>query len=89
MCPRNMYTSCQEAGVLGALAGTIGVLQATEAIKEVLKLGKSLAGHLMIFDALDMSFKKLRVRKDPECPLCSESATIKDLIVYEERVCEL
>ena len=87
--PAGMVPSCQEAGVLGALPGVVGVLQATEAIKEILELGDSMAGHLMIYDALSMNFKKVKVRKDPECPLCSEGATIKELAMYEERVCEI
>ncbi len=86
--PPGLVPSCQEAGVLGALAGTIGVLQATEAIKEILGIGETLAGNLLIFDALKMSFRKVKVRKDPECPLCSEKAVINDLITYEES-CEL
>ena len=87
--PAGMVPSCQEAGVLGALPGVVGVLQATEAIKEILGIGDSLAGRLMIYDALGMDFKKVKVRKDPECPLCSDSATIKELTMYEERVCEI
>ncbi|MBE9537092.1 MAG: molybdopterin-synthase adenylyltransferase MoeB [Proteobacteria bacterium] len=87
--PEGMVPSCQEAGVLGALPGVVGVLQATEAIKEILGIGDSLAGYLMIYDALSMSFKKVKVRKDPECPICSENATIKELSMYEERVCAL
>lgn len=87
--PAGMVPSCQEAGVLGALPGVVGVLQATEAIKEILGIGDSLAGFLMIYDALSMTFKKVKVRKDPECPLCSDKASIKELIMYEERVCEL
>ncbi len=87
--PAGMVPSCQEAGVLGALAGTIGVLQATEAIKEILQLGDSLAGSLVIYDALGMNFKKVKVRKDPECPLCSENPSVKELSMYEERVCAI
>jgi adenylyltransferase/sulfurtransferase len=82
--PKGLVPSCQEAGVLGALAGVIGVLQAVEAIKEVLEIGDSLAGHLLIFDALKMSFRKVKVRKDPACALCGKDATIKELITYEE-----
>ncbi len=86
--PKGLVPSCQEAGVLGALAGVIGVLQAVEAIKEILGRGDTLAGNLLIFDALKMSFRKLKVRSDPECLLCSDKATIKELITYEE-TCEL
>jgi adenylyltransferase/sulfurtransferase len=86
--PKGLVPSCQEAGVLGALAGVIGVLQAVETIKELLGIGDGLAGKLMIFDALDMSFRKVKVRKDPECALCGPNATIKELKAYEEKVCE-
>ncbi|MDP2689073.1 MAG: molybdopterin-synthase adenylyltransferase MoeB [Deltaproteobacteria bacterium] len=86
--PKGLVPSCQEAGVLGALAGVIGVLQAVETVKELLGIGDVLAGHLMIFDALKMTFRKVRVRKDPECALCGENATIKELAAYEEQACE-
>ncbi len=75
--------------MLGALPGVVGVLQATEAIKEILGIGDSMAGQLMIYDAMSMNFRKVKVRKDPECPLCSENATIKELTMYEEKVCEI
>ncbi len=87
--PKGLVPSCQEAGVLGALAGVIGVLQAVETVKELLGLGDGLAGHLLIFDALKMTFRKVKVRKDPECALCGDSPTIKELKAYEEVVCEL
>ncbi len=87
--PKGMVPSCQEAGVLGALAGVIGVLQAVEAIKEILSIGKVLAGELLIFDALGMSFRKVKVRRDPDCALCGENATIKELSLYEQAPCEL
>ncbi len=86
--PVGLVPSCQEAGVLGALAGVIGVLQAVEAIKLVLSIGDDLKGHLMIFDALGMSFRKVKVRKDPNCALCGDSATIKELTEYEQATCE-
>lgn len=87
--PKGLVPSCQEAGVLGALAGVIGVLQAVETVKMVLGIGETLEGHLMIFDALKMTFRKVRVRKDPECALCGENATITELKAYEEEACEL
>lgn len=87
--PKGMVPSCQEAGVLGALAGVIGVLQAVEAIKEILSIGKTLAGELLIFDALSMSFRKVKVQRDPECALCGEKASIKELSLYEQAPCEL
>ena len=86
--PKGLVPSCQEAGVLGALAGVVGVLQAVEAIKLLLDIGDPLAGHLLIFDALGMTFRKVKVRKDPGCALCGDSALIKELITYEE-ACEL
>jgi len=86
--PTGLVPSCSEAGILGALAGAVGTIQAVEVIKELLGIGDSLSGHLMTFDALRMEWRKLRLRKDPACPLCSEKATIKDLITYEE-ACEL
>ena len=87
--PKGLVPSCQEAGVLGALAGVIGVIQAVEAIKIVLGKGKPLTGSLLIFDALDMSFRKVKVGKDPVCALCGDDATIKELITYEAEVCEI
>ncbi len=86
--PKGLVPSCQEAGVLGALAGVIGVLQAVEAIKEILGIGDVLAGHLLIFDALKMSFRKVKVMKDPECALCGPNPSITELVQYEEQACE-
>src|SRR5438132_7473617 len=77
--PAGLVPNCQEAGVLGVLAGTIGVLQAAEAIKEIVGFGTSLAGSMLIYDALEMSFRKTRVPKDPGCPLCGPRPRITDL----------
>jgi adenylyltransferase/sulfurtransferase len=77
--PEGMIPTCAEGGVLGALAGAMGSLQATEVVKELLGIGKSLSGSLLIYDALDTTFRKVRVRPDPACPLCGAEATIKDL----------
>ena len=87
--PVGMVPSCGEAGVLGALAGVIGVLQAVETIKELLGIGDSLAGSLLIFDALGTGFRKVKIMKDPECALCSPKATITELVTYEQAPCEL
>ena len=73
---------------MGALAGCVGTIQAVEAVKEILNIGDSLSGKLMIFDALRMEWKKLKLRKDPQCPLCGENPTITDLVTYEQ-ACEL
>lgn len=81
--PAGMVPSCQEAGVLGVLAGTIGVMQAAEALKEVLGIGDTLAGRLLVYDALEMSFRTVKVRKDPRCPLCGPDPKITKLLDYE------
>ncbi len=86
--PAGLVPSCSEAGILGALAGAVGTIQAVEAIKELLGIGESLAGRLMVFDALRMEWKKLKLHKDPACPLCGENPTITDLVTYEQ-ACEL
>ncbi|TLY23135.1 MAG: molybdopterin-synthase adenylyltransferase MoeB [Nitrospirae bacterium] len=77
--PPGLVPNCQEAGVLGVLAGTIGVLQVAEAIKEIVGFGTSLAGSMLVYDALEMNFRKTRVPKDPECLLCGERPRITDL----------
>lgn len=74
--PPDLIPSCSEGGVMGALVGTLGSLQATEVIKELLGIGDTLAGHLLIYDALSTSFRKVRVKRDRDCPLCGESPTI-------------
>ncbi len=74
--PEGLIPSCAEGGVLGALAGTMGTLQATEVIKEVLGIGDSLSGTLLIYEGLSASFRKVRVRPDPACALCGETPTI-------------
>jgi len=86
--PAGLVPSCSEAGILGALAGAVGTIQAVEAVKELLGIGNSLSGSLMTFDAMRMEWKKLKLRKDPKCPLCSEHGTIKELVTYEQ-ACEL
>ena len=77
--PAGMVPSCAEGGVLGALAGVMGSLQAVEAVKELLGVGDSLSGHLVIYDGLAGRFRKVRVRPDPACRLCGPDARIRDL----------
>ncbi|UVT17243.1 MAG: molybdopterin-synthase adenylyltransferase MoeB [Nitrospira sp.] len=77
--PAGLVPNCQEAGVLGVLAGTMGILQASEAIKEILGIGETVADKLVIYDALDMKFRKVNRPKDPACPLCGPNPKIKDL----------
>jgi molybdopterin/thiamine biosynthesis adenylyltransferase/rhodanese-related sulfurtransferase len=81
--PPGMVPSCAEGGVLGVLCASIGAIQGTEAIKLITGIGDPLAGSLMIYDALEMEYRKLRVRKDPSCALCGENPTVTDLIDYE------
>ena len=77
--PPGVIPSCSEAGVFGALAGIVGSTQAMEALKELLGIGKSLAGYILIYDGLDIRWRKVKVHSDPSCPLCGVKATIHDL----------
>src|SRR6476659_2716926 len=79
-----MVPSCAEGGVLGMLPGIVGCIQATEILKLALGKGTSLIGRLLLFNALDMKFRELKLRRDPECPLCGEHPTITELIDYEQ-----
>jgi adenylyltransferase/sulfurtransferase len=76
--------SCAEGGVLGILPGIIGLVQATEAVKLILGKGRSLVGRLILYDALEMKFRELKLRKNPKCPLCGDHPTIKALIDYDQ-----
>ena len=82
--PPGLVPSCAEGGVLGILPGTIGVIQATEAIKLILGRGDSLIGRLLLYDALDMTFDEVRLRKNPDCPVCGPNPTVTELIDYEQ-----
>jgi len=82
--PAGLIPSCQEAGVLGVLAGTIGILQAAETLKEILGVGESLAQGLVMYDALDMTFRTLKTRKNATCALCGPNPTITTLLDYEQ-----
>jgi sulfur-carrier protein adenylyltransferase/sulfurtransferase len=82
--PPGLVPSCAEGGVLGVLPGIIGSLQANEVIKLIAEVGEPLLGRLVLFDALKMKFRELRLRKDPQCPICSEHPTQRELIDYEQ-----
>lgn len=81
--PPGTVASCSEVGVLGAIVGVVGTLQATEVLKELLKIGESLTGKLLIYDALSSRFESVGIRWDPDNPLNGKSPTIKDLSVHE------
>jgi sulfur-carrier protein adenylyltransferase/sulfurtransferase len=82
--PPGLVPSCAEGGVLGILPGLLGVIQATEVIKLILGAGDSLIGRLLLVDALAMKFRELKLRKNPDCPVCGKNPTIKKLIDYQE-----
>jgi len=84
--PPGEVPSCAQAGVLGVLPGIIGLIQATETIKLIVGAGESLLGRLLLFDALEMRFRELKLRKDPHCPICSEQPSITGLVDYD-RLC--
>ncbi|WP_349261945.1 adenylyltransferase/sulfurtransferase MoeZ [Actinocrinis sp.] len=81
--PPGMVPSCAEGGVLGVLCGSIGSVQVTEAIKLLTGIGEPLVGRLMVYDALEMSYRTVKVRKDPECAICGKNPTVTELIDYE------
>ncbi|MBI5197671.1 MAG: molybdopterin-synthase adenylyltransferase MoeB [Nitrospirae bacterium] len=87
--PAGLVPSCQEAGVIGVLAGLIGTIQATEALKLILGIGKPLANRLMTYDAQKMEFREIKLKKNPKCPVCGDSPQIKELVDYEQTVCNL
>jgi adenylyltransferase/sulfurtransferase len=82
--PPGLVPSCAEGGVLGVLPGIVGALQANETIKLIIGIGEPLLGRLLLFDALRLRFRELKLQKDPDCPLCGEAKTIHKLIDYEE-----
>lgn len=81
--PPGAVPNCQQAGVLGSIAGVIGTLQATEVIKLIIGKGKTLQGRMIVIDALDMVFREVKIKKDPNCPVCGENPTITELLDYE------
>src|SRR5438128_7377609 len=82
--PPGLVPSCAEGGVLGILPGTIGTIQATETIKLLLGIGEPLIGRLLLYDALKMHYREMRLRKDPDCPVCGENPTVTELIDYQQ-----
>jgi adenylyltransferase/sulfurtransferase len=82
--PEGLVPTCSEAGVLGAVTGVLGTLQATEVLKRIIGVGETLAGRLLLWDALDMRFRDVRLRRDPACALCGEAATIRDLSAHRD-----
>src|SRR5690349_6156806 len=82
--PPDLVPNCAEGGVLGILPGLIGVVQATETVKLLLGTGRPLIGRLLLYDGLDMTFREMKVRKNPNCPICGPEATITELIDYQQ-----
>jgi adenylyltransferase/sulfurtransferase len=82
--PPGLVPSCAEGGVLGVLPGVIGTIQATETIKLLLGAGSTLVGRLLLYDAWNMKFRELKLRRDPECPVCGDHPTVKELIDYDQ-----
>ena len=82
--PPGLVPSCAEGGVLGILPGTIGLIQATETVKLILGIGEPLVGRLLLYDALGMRFRELKLRRNPECPVCGDHPTITKLIDYQQ-----
>jgi len=88
--PPGLIPSCAEGGILGAVAGSMGSLQSTEVLKELLGIGESLSGTLLIYDALGATFRNVRIKPDPTCPLCGDNPTITDLsshLLATDEVC--
>ncbi|MBR1810920.1 MAG: molybdopterin-synthase adenylyltransferase MoeB [Clostridia bacterium] len=87
--PKDAVPTCKQAGVIGAMAGVIGCLQAMEAVKYLTGAGELLTGHLLTYDALKNDFRKIKLPKDDNCAVCSDHPTITELIDYEQAVCEV
>lgn len=87
--PPGAVPSCQEAGVIGVLAGVIGTIQATEVLKLILGIGDLLTDRLLSYEARTAAFREIRIRRNPNCPVCSEHPQITELVEYEQAVCEI
>jgi len=87
--PKGAVPTCSEAGILGAMAGILGVIQASEAIKHILSFGQLLTNKLLFIDILNLEFRIINFKRNKNCPLCGENPKIRDLIDYEEEICEI
>jgi molybdopterin-synthase adenylyltransferase len=87
--PIGSVPTCSEAGVFGAIAGMLGTIQAAEALKYLVGVGETLTNQLLFFDALDMGFRKVSIKKNPECPVCGTEPTITTLVEYEQPACDI
>jgi len=87
--PSGSVPTCAEAGVLGGMAGVMGTLQAVEALKYLLGIGDLLADRLLVYEALPMSFREVKLHRNPACPICGGNPTIRSLVDYEQKPCEL
>lgn len=87
--PAGFVPSCKEAGILGAVVGILGTIQATETLKYILNKGKLLTDSLLVIDALDMEINKVKIKRKPDCPVCGNNPTITELKDYEQQVCKI
>jgi len=87
--PKGAVPTCSEAGILGAVAGMLGTIQAAEALRFLLGKGKLLTNRLLIFNALNMEYRTVSFRPNPSCPVCSQNPTIRELVDYEQPICDL
>ena len=87
MPPKDAVPTCRQAGVLGVMGGVIGTLQATEALKYILGIGELLAGYLLTYDAISMTFRKIKIKHNSKCAICGENPTITELVDYEQPAC--
>jgi len=87
--PTGLIPSCQEAGILGAVAGMIGTIQSIETLKEILQIGKNLSGRLLDFNTLNMTITEVKVNKDQNCPLCGKYSSIKSLVDFDDYNCDV
>ncbi len=87
--PAGSVPTCSEAGVFGAIAGMLGTIQAAEALKYLVGVGDTLTNRLLFFDALDMGFRTVNLKRNPDCPICGSKPTITELVEYEQPACEI